>query len=234
MGREVLIAGAGVAGLTAAINLKKAGRVVRVLERDRVSGALRAPDWDGVENWTSLEDLPLFLERIGIEATRFKCTGSTSFSVIDPYGKRYDVHTEQPLFYLVKRGSTEGGLEHGLQNQAKDMGIPIEYGVSCPPGKADIWAGGTFGQGSFIVSTGITFKTDHPDWLCGIVDAHIAPRAYAYLMVVQGEGTLAVVLTEARKEANRLLERAIEIFKRNTDLNIREPRNSPYAARRTG
>jgi hypothetical protein len=197
-----------------------------VIERNRASGIQRYADWDAIENWTTLEDLPLYLERIGIQSGRFKYAGSTSFSVIDPYGKRYDVGTERPLFYMIKRGGTEGGLERGLQAQAEDMGIPIEYGVSCPPGKADIWAGGTSGQGSFIVSTGITFETGHPDWVCGLVDSRIAPRAYAYLVVVQGEGTLAVVLTEARKEANRLLERAIEVFKANTELDIIEPRKS--------
>ena len=67
MDREVIIAGAGISGLTAAINLKRAGRPVRVLERNKASGSQRSPDWDAVENWTSLEDLPLFLDRLGIE-----------------------------------------------------------------------------------------------------------------------------------------------------------------------
>lgn len=226
MEREILIAGAGLSGLTAAINLKKGGRAVRVLERNEASGEHRLPDWDCVENWTSLEDLPFFLQSIGIESARFRFAGSTSFSVIDPYRKRYDVHTERPLFYMVKRGPVDGGLDHGLQRHAEEMGIPIEYGVSCPPRKANIWAGGTFGQGSFMLSTGIIFKTDHADCVCVLVDAGIAPRAYAYLVVVDGEGTLAVVLTRARKEANRLLERAIQAFKSSTDLNILEPRKS--------
>jgi flavin-dependent dehydrogenase len=223
---EIVIAGAGVAGLTAAINLKRAGRDVRVIDRNSASGAQRFPDWDAVENWTSLEDLPPFLERIGVEGARFRHVGHMMFSVIDPYGKRYDVHTPRPFFYLIKRGSVEGGLERGLQEQAEAAGIPIEYGRACPPGEADIWAGGTFGQGSRFVSTGITFHTNHPDWVCGLVDVNIAPRAYAYLVIVGGEGTLAVVLTEARREANRLLERATEVFKRHTELDIRDPRKS--------
>ena len=221
-----MIAGAGVAGLTAAINLKRAGLDVHVLDRNRASGAQRFPDWDAVENWTSLEDLPGFLERIGVEGSRFRHVGHTVFTVIDPYGKRYDIHTPRPFFYLIKRGSIEGGLEQGLQAQVEAMGIPVEYNTACPPGEADIWAGGTFGQGSRFVSTGITFHTGHPDWVCGLVDVNIAPRAYAYLVIIEGEATLAVVLTEARREANRLLERATEVFKRHTDLEIRDPRKS--------
>jgi len=225
MEREIVIAGAGVAGLTAAINLKRAGRAVRVLERSPASGAQRFPDWDAVENWTSLEDMPRFLERIGVEGTRFRHTGQTHFSVIDPYGRRYDVRTPRPFFYLIKRGAVDGGLEHGLQAQAGAMGIPIEYGALCPPGRADIWAGGTFGQGSRFVSAGFTFRTGHPDWTCGLVDTRIAPRAYAYVVIVAGEGTLAVLVTDrnARHEANTLLEQAVTVFQQHAPaLDIRD------------
>ena len=226
MDREILIAGAGVAGLTAAIGLRRAGQAVRVVERHAASGIQRAAEWDAIENWTSLEDLPRFLERIGVEPARFRHVGYTRFSVIDPAGRRYDVATPQPFFYLIKRGARPGGLEHGFQEQAEAMGIPITYGTPCPPGTADIWAGGTFGQGSRFVSVGFTFETDHPNWVCGIVDARIAPRAYAYLVVVEGEGTLAVVLTEARQHANRLLERAVAAFQQHTALTIHAPRKS--------
>jgi flavin-dependent dehydrogenase len=226
MEREIIIAGAGVAGLTAAINLKRAGRAVRVRDRNPASGAQRFPDWDAVENWTSGDDLPCFLEQIGIEGGRFRHVGHAVFTVIDPYGKRYDVRTRRPFFYLIKRGATPGGLEHGLQAQAAALDIPIHYGTPCAPGTADIWAGGTFGQGSRFVSVGFTFRTDHPDCIYGLVDANIAPRAYAYLVVSEGEGTLAVVLTEARREANRLLERAAAAFQQHTSIEIREPRKS--------
>jgi flavin-dependent dehydrogenase len=225
MEREIVIAGAGVAGLTAAINLKRAGRAVRVLERSPASGAQRFPDWDAVENWTSLEDLPWFLERIGVEGMRFRHAGQTDFSVIDPYGRRYDIQTPRPFFYLIKRGAVDGGLEHGLQAQAEAMGVPIEYETPCPPGRADIWAGGTFGQGSLVVSAGFTFHTSHPDWTCGIVDARLAPRAYAYVVIVEGEGTLATLVTErsARREANALLEQAVTVFQRHAPaLDIRD------------
>jgi FAD binding domain len=226
MSQEIVIAGAGVAGLTAAINLQRAGRAVRIIERSRASGAQRFSDWDAIENWTALEDLPAFLPRIGVDGARFRHVGHCDFSVIDPRGQRHDVHTARPFFYLVKRGATEGGLEQGLQAQAQAMGIPIEYGAACPPGRADIWAAGTFGQGSRFVSTGFTFSTNHPDWVCGLVDRRIAPRAYAYLVVVEGEGTLAVLLTEGWQRANQLLAQASAIFQRHTELDIREARKS--------
>lgn len=223
---EIVIAGAGVAGLTAAINLKRAGRAVRIIERSRASGAQRFPDWDAIENWTANEDVPAFLQRIGVEGSRFRHVPHCDFSVIDPYGKRHEVHTRRPFFYLTKRGATAGGLEQGLQTQAEALDIPIEYGKPCPPGQADIWAAGTFGQGSRFVSTGFTFQTDHPNWVCGLVDKNIAPRAYAYLAVVEGEGTMAVLLTEGWQRANQLVERAAAVFDQHTDMAMRERRKS--------
>jgi flavin-dependent dehydrogenase len=226
MTSEIVIAGAGVAGLTAAINLKRAGRAVRVVERSRASGAQRFPDWDAIENWTADEDVPAFLQRIGVEGGRFRHVPHCDFSVIDPYGRRHDVHTPRPFFYLTKRGATGGGLEQGLQAQAEGMGISIEYGRACAAGQADIWAGGTFGQGSRFVSSGFTFETDHPNWICGLVDKKVAPRAYAYLAVVEGEGTLAVLLTEGWQQASRLLERATLVFRQHADFTIAKPRKS--------
>ena len=210
------------AGLTAAIVLQQAGRRVQVIERSAASGAHRFPDWDAIENWTAREDVPAFLTRIGIDTGRFRHIASSTFSVIDPYGRRHDVHTPRPFFYLIKRGATAGGLEHGLQAQAEAAGIPIRYGTACPPGVADIWAGGTFGRGTSFASAGFTFHTNHPDWICGLIDMRIAPRAYAYVAIVEGEGTLAVALTEERRQANQLLERAVEVFCRHSDLDIRD------------
>lgn len=226
MANEIVIAGAGVSGLTAAINLKRAGCSVLVIERNSMSGAQRFPDWDAVENWTSLEDLSQFLERISVDDSRFQYAGRSSFTVIDPHGRRYDIQTARPFFYLIKRGAVAGGLEHGLQAQAEAMGIPIEYGTACPPGQADIWAAGPISQAADYISVGFTFHTDHPDWVCGIVDKNIAPRAYAYLVIIGGEGTLAVLLSEARREANQLLERAVGAFQQHADLDIRERRKS--------
>jgi NAD(P)-binding Rossmann-like domain len=226
MSREIVVAGAGVAGLTAAINLKLAGHSVRVFERNRASGAQRYTEWDAVENWTSLEDFPVFLKRLGLNGSHFRQAGRTRFSVIDPFDRQYNLQTQRPFFYLIKRGAVPGGLEYGLQAQAADLNIPIEYETACPADQADIWAGGTFGRGSRFVSVGFTFHTQHPDWVCGIVDTSIAPRAYAYLVIQEGEGTLAVVLTEAYQSANQLLERARLAFEKHTNLQIQNPHHS--------
>src|SRR5690348_13843520 len=98
MTREIVIAGAGVAGLTAAICLQQAGQPVRLIERSPASGVHRFPDWDAIENWTSAEEVPAFLARIGIESGRFRHTARSTFSVIDPYGRRHDVETRRPFF----------------------------------------------------------------------------------------------------------------------------------------
>jgi flavin-dependent dehydrogenase len=216
----ITIAGAGLAGLTAAIGLRRAGLPVRVYERGPDSGHARRPDWDAIENWTSEEGLPDFLARIGIDPQAFDLVPAPRFGVIDPRGRLYSVSTPAPFFYLVKRGQSPGSLEQGLKQQALDAGAEIRYGQACPVECCDIWAGGT--RGSLFVAVGLTFRTSAPDCVYGLVDKRVAPLAYAYLVVVRGEGTLSVVLTRGKKRAAYYLERAIEGFRRHTGIDWRD------------
>ena len=49
---SIHIAGAGLAGLSAAIGLAQRGHRVEVFEKNADSGAARHSDWDAIENWT--------------------------------------------------------------------------------------------------------------------------------------------------------------------------------------
>jgi flavin-dependent dehydrogenase len=70
----IKILGGGIAGLTAAINLKKAGRDVEVHERKTFCGK-PSSDFESLENWTFNEDSLEFLKRINIKSGYFaaKC-----------------------------------------------------------------------------------------------------------------------------------------------------------------
>jgi len=54
--RYIKIAGAGPAGLTAAINLAKSGYKVGIFEKNNNAGARFHGDLQGLENWTKEED----------------------------------------------------------------------------------------------------------------------------------------------------------------------------------
>ena len=64
--KPIKIIGAGPAGLCAAINLARAGYSVTVFERNRDAGMRFHGDFQGIENWTTSEDLFTTLRNFSI------------------------------------------------------------------------------------------------------------------------------------------------------------------------
>ncbi len=64
--KQIHIEGAGPSGLTAAINLKRAGLRVIVHEKNQDARMRFNGDFQGLENWTADEDVPEFLRSMGV------------------------------------------------------------------------------------------------------------------------------------------------------------------------
>lgn len=217
----VRVVGAGVSGLTAAIQLARHGASVEVFERRTDSGWARELRCDAVENWSSAPDLRATLESWSIDPAPFHPAPVLEVCTFD--GECHRVTGDRPLLYAVKRGSGEGCLEWALKRRALDLGVTIRYGQSHPSDGADVWAVGARGRG-FFLDVGITFRTAQPDRTAVLFDRRIAPRACAYLVILGGVGTLAVLLTREMGAARALLDKAIEAFRRIGPLDIQEPR----------
>ena len=220
----IRIAGAGLSGLSAAICLAQRGHRVEVLEKNADSGRTRHADWDAMENWTTEEDFLACLAQWGIQST-FEYRAPLSFEVYDPEGQCYTLELPRPLFYLLKRGAECGSVEQVLKAQALAHGVSIRYNQAATRDEVDIWAAGARSAG-FFLGTGITFRTSHPDIVAVLVDVLAAPKAYAYLVVVDGFATLSVVLTRDFRRAHDYLERSIRIFCGHKSLDMEEVRRS--------
>ena len=61
------IVGAGIAGMTAAINLSKFGKSVIIYEKKDSIGASRHGDFEGIENWILSKNLPESIAECGID-----------------------------------------------------------------------------------------------------------------------------------------------------------------------
>jgi len=213
------IVGAGVAGLTTAIQLARHGASVEVFERRADSGPVHGVRCDAIENWTSPDDLYGDLKSWSIDGALFHQPSSLEVRTFD--GECRPVTQVRPLLYVVKRGSEAGCLDWALKRQALDLGVRIRYGETQPRQNADVWAVGSRGRGLFL-DTGITFRTSQPNRAVILFDRRIAPRACAYLLVVDGVGTLAVLLTREMKSARELLGNAIDAFRRVAPFDMRE------------
>ena len=220
----VRIAGAGLSGLSAAICLAQRGHRVEVFDRNADSGQTRHADWDAIENWTTETDFLACLRAWGIEPS-FEYRAPLSFEVYDPRGDCYRVQLPRPFFYLLKRGAEHGSVEQALKAQALAHGVEIHYNMGVAKDDVEIWAAGARSAG-FFLGTGVTFHTSHPDLVAGLVDTLAAPKAYAYLVIVDGFATLSVVLTRDFRNARGYLEHCIHAFQSHKAFDMQDVRRT--------
>jgi 2-polyprenyl-6-methoxyphenol hydroxylase-like FAD-dependent oxidoreductase len=113
----ITVVGAGLAGLACAIALARTGRKVVVREWHRHVGTRFHGDFQGIENWSDERDALDELRASGIETT-FDYHPVYEGIAFDACGQHYRLRSEQPLFYLVRRGQQDGSVESALLRQA--------------------------------------------------------------------------------------------------------------------
>ncbi len=217
----LIIAGAGIAGLTAAINLALTGRRVIVFERRREVGMRHHGDHQAIENWTSREDALDFLKRINID-TSFPFHPFYRLMLYDRRLRPFEVRSERPGLYMVRRGPEPDTLDSHLKRQALLLGVELRLGEAISPESARIIATGP--PAPDLMARGLTFRTDLPPSIHAIMDESLVPKGYAYLLTLRGRGTLAVAgRGEMKNKAGRLLE-AVSRFEQILNFNLEEPK----------
>ncbi|MEJ2690472.1 MAG: NAD(P)-binding protein, partial [Deltaproteobacteria bacterium] len=182
--RSIIILGAGLAGLTAAIVLARAGFSVRVYERRQNVGRFLAGDLEGLENWSSSGDVVDDLYQMGIAAD-FLCVPMRRLTVFNGRQER-EITVNRPLFYLVKRGGASDSLDTALKAQALGAGVELLFGQNIAEEQADIVATGARPRYRFAIDRGLAFLTDLPDTAISLVNDRAAYKGYAYLLSANG------------------------------------------------
>ena len=225
MRRPVTIAGAGVAGLTAAIQLAREGVPVVVHEKRADVGMRFHGDLQAIENWSTPTDVLQELGRIGIEAT-FDHHRPESATFFDYRLRAYPVAMPNPPLLVIRRGSMPGTLDHALKAQALAAGVEICFGSRVTEGApwADIVATGP--RRASAIAVGYTFSTTAPPGLSVIFDQAVAPDGYAYLVTAFGVGCLGTVLFRDLRRASDCRRLAFEAFRRVRAFDMENVR--PY------
>lgn len=238
--QPIKILGAGPAGLTAAITLARAGREVVVFERAANVGSRRDGDLEALENFMQPDDVLQELAGWGIAAD-FHYTPLYGITCFGP-GFRESVHVEDstPLMYFTRRGPEDGSLDRALYAQACRAGAQVLLNRAVKPEQVDIVAGGLARPRAFAV--GYNFQTDAPNAAYVLLDRELAPRAYAYVVLCDGRGTLATCTVVPQPAMRERLARVVAGFRSRVRFTMREPRyfaasvtfGLPRTARRDG
>jgi len=146
--KEITVAGAGLSGLTAAINLAQAGYQVRVFEKKNFIGQQEKETVQLLPNWFNKKDVVGELEECGV-----KINWLNKLEEVEIYlGNKRKISfkgKKAPVGYTVLRGG-ENSLEKDLAKQAKKNGVEIILGQEFDGGP-DIIATGS----GKILTTGL-------------------------------------------------------------------------------
>lgn len=221
--QRVSVIGAGPAGLAAAIELAGAGVAITVYEQHATPGGRFHGDFQGLENWTSDDDVLHALERQGI-AINFPNRPTSQITVAGADLERFTIRSDRPLAYLVKRGREEDSLDRRLAAQAAASGVTFRFHSRVHaeelPGPVIVATGP---RGTEGIAAGIVASTSHRDQCVAIVSDAIAPKGYAYCAIWSGRATLATVLMRDFPRAWACLDEARAAFAR---LGLTDFRNA--------
>jgi len=216
--RGFAILGAGLSGLTAAINLAKEGFKVDVYEINEDVGVRFHGDLQGLENWSKKKDILEELKGANIEIN-FDCDPFSKVTVTD-CSRTKEVNFERPLFYLVKRGPFPGTIDYGLKRQALKSGVNIHFQTTLPANEVDIVATGPISREVVGIVKGVIFRTDAKDTAIVAINDKLAFKGYSYLLVTKRYGCLCtVVLRDGVSRVNGYFEKTKQFFAEKLDLD---------------
>src|SRR3990170_4465697 len=217
----ITIAGAGPAGLAAAVTLARAGRRVVVHEARNEVGARFGGDLQGLENWTSRHDVLEDLRQLGI-STGFEVLPCRRGEAYDAWERSYPVCSAAPLFYMVERGPGPGTLDAALLQQARSLGVEVRFNSRLErlPGPGILAIGP---RAADAIAVGYHFDTDMADGFWFICNDELAPEGYAYLLVMRGRGTVKSCMFSGFKQEKLYVERTVDAFQRLAGLRMKQP-----------
>ena len=163
----IAIAGAGLAGLGAAIALKLAGFPVEIFEREQNLQPVGAGIQLGPNASRILESWKLSFTGAAFEPEAIELHNARSGALLNsiPLGATVRARYGAPYITLLRKD-----LQTAMLNRARDLGIPIRYG--CPvteavkkPDGLQITAGGrTFTAGALVGADGINSAVRKLAW----------------------------------------------------------------------
>ena len=207
---KINIVGAGIAGMTAAINLSKFGKSVTIYEKKGNIGDSRDGDFEGIENWMFSKNVSESIIECGIDFNGIPKFPIFEFSVHLNGVLPVKIKSQEPFFYIVKRGSSSGSFDNYLAEICNSLNVRFRFNQHYNIFESDINATGTYRAAAYI--RGAQIVTDLPNQVHLLLGKQFAPRGYAYLIIIDGFGTIATAFKKSSKSIDPL-NPCIQYFK---------------------
>lgn len=217
---RIKIAGAGISGLTAAINLAKEGYWVTVFEKGKMVGTRFNNDFQGLENWSTSEDILSILEKLNIKIDFFYKAFKEA-DLVNDLMEKYTIKSvgNRVGVYMIKRGTEDDSLDRRLEKQALNVGVNIKYSKRVHEKEVDVVAiGPKFASG---VVYGLKGDVEGEDKIMIMLDDDCAMKGYVYLAIIEGKITVASVVMHDLCNSKKYFENALGKIERIYDLKIR-------------
>ncbi|MBU1670553.1 MAG: NAD(P)-binding protein [Actinobacteria bacterium] len=220
MGDEIRIVGAGLSGLTCAINLAGSGREVLVLDKEqrhggrpefRPDGAASPFDFEKVKAYTGIDISPA-------------CHPVENL-VWSIFGDRLDMpHQEGFQTYMVERGPRSTSIDTLLYDLAVEAGVRFEWGFSIksPSDVADLPEGSVIATGLDVQgfeAMGIPYVPFWGWFAKSLVDdprtlawAYIDDFTVDYAFTTQVNGSLFALLFQRERPLSKAAKRKFEEY----------------------
>lgn len=226
--QSIQIAGAGPAGLSAAITLARSGQKVIVHEANNEVGHRFGCDLQGLENWSTHQDVLSWMGEQGLSTdfSHLPCRHGIAF---DAWDESYQIGSADPLFYMVERGPGDGTLDTALLKQALAEGVEIRLGsrLSSMQGPGILATGP---RAADAIAVGYHFETSMENGFWVILDNSLAPQGYSYLLVLNGRGTIKSCMFRDFKKESIYVERTVDTFKRLLNVDMKNQKSHGGAA----
>lgn len=208
--------------MAAAITLARKGVSVQVHEARKEVGFRFQGDLQGLENWSTQQDVLQWMNVNGL-SSEFEKSPCYIGVAYDSRDKAYEVSSQQALFYTVERGPGPHSLDMALLNQARELGVDVIFNSRLKQIEGQgILATGP--KAADAIAVGYHFDTDREDGFWVICDDYLAPKGYAYLLIMNGKGTVKSCMFSGFKQEQLYVERTVEAFQRLLSFKIQNGR----------
>ncbi len=209
MPEAIRIAGAGLAGLTAAVVLGEAGRRVTVYETKRQVTPSSGPHTEGIRNYRTVDALEE-LRSVGLDLRPFSTIQHT-FRV-SPHHRNELVGSAH---YLFLRGREPETVDQVLVRRAESAGVHFRFGMAARPEEVQIMATGPPREATRILGAGYAISAKGSsltsDTAFALFDNRIAPGGY--LAITPGKSYHSIYsVSWTELDYTRLLSRVEKAF----------------------